>query len=69
MATLLTGEGNMNIVNTGHTFCVSRKAGRLVSVDMSLCLLSLLSLVCVSQCSDPGISHGLSEAEEQEEKL
>ena len=49
-----------NTVNTGLTFCVSRKAGRLASVDMSHCSLSCL---CVS--SDPGISHGLSEAEEQ----
>ena len=38
-------DGNMDSVNTGLTFCVSRKAGRLASVDMShsslSCLLSL----------------------------
>ena len=41
-------DGNMDSVNTGLTFCVSRKAGRLASVDtvdMSHCSLScLLSL-------------------------
>ena len=59
----------MDTENTGHTFCVSRKAGRLVSVDMSVSALSSLSAVCcLCLCiasSDPGISHRLSEAEEQ----
>ena len=43
MATLLvTCYCNMNTtVNTEHTFCVSRRAGRLASVDMSLCVSSL----------------------------
>lgn len=58
---ITSGPRDGNTVNTGLTFCVSRKAGRLASVDMSHCSLSCLS--CIS--SDPGISHGLSEAEEQ----
>ena len=39
----------MDSVNTRHTFCVSRKAGRLVSVDMSVS--ALFTVCCVLSLS------------------